>query len=503
MRLLYSLLFVACAAGAVETSGIAAESNPWYAQGQASLQAALGRKPDTRRAKNIIFFLGDGMSIATINAARVLDGQRKGGPGEDNRLFFETFPYTGLVKTYNTDAMVPDSAGTMSALMTGVKTKAGVLALDDGAQIGRCDGPKAHAVPTFLELAERAGKRTGIVSTARLTHATPGATYAHSPERDWESDAQLSEAAQAAGCTDIARQFLEFSVGDGIELAFGGGRAKFLPKTLPDPEYADQTGERRDGRDLTAEWRKRHGNGRYVYERTGFTALKPGAGPVLGLFEPSHMNYEADRARDGAGEPSLSELTAKAIELLKGGRQGFFLMVEGGRIDHAHHAGNARRALEETLEFARAVQVAVGATDPAETLIVVTADHGHTLSFAGSYPPRGNPVLGLVQDYENPMHGPAKDLNGKPISVLNYINGPGYGQMKGEPHTGARPDLSEVDTGALDHRQEALIPLKSETHSAEDVAVYARGPWAHLFTGSLEQNVLFHLMAHAAEPNQR
>ena len=494
MRTILSLLL----AGGIAAPALAA-TDPWFAQGQASLKAALAQQPNTGRAKNVILFLGDGMSIATINAARVLDGQNKGGPGEDNRLFFETFPYTGLVKTYNTDAMVPDSAGTMSAIMTGVKTKAGVLSLDDGATLSHCDGPKAHVVPTLLELAAGAGKATGVVSTTRLTHATPGATYAHTPERDWESDADLSEEAKAKGCVDIARQFLEFKVGKGITVAFSGGRGKFLPKAKPDPEYPDKTGERRDGRDLTVEWLKRHSGGHYVYNRKGFDKLKPGRGPVLGLFEPSYMQYEADRAKDKAGEPSLHEMTAKAIELLKGSKQGFFLMVEGGRIDHAHHAGNARRALEETIEFARAVQAASEATDPNETLIVVTADHGHTMSFGGSYPPRGNPVLGLVRDHENPMRGPALDLNGKPISVLNYINGPGYGVMRGEPYTaGVRPDLSKIDTTALDHRQESLIPLKSETHSAEDVAVFARGPWAHLFTGSLEQNVLFHFMAYAS-----
>ncbi|MBI2381650.1 MAG: alkaline phosphatase [Gammaproteobacteria bacterium] len=474
-----------------------AAADPWFAAGQASLKSALARQANTKKAKNIIFFLGDGMSLATVNAARVLEGQRAGGTGEENRLFFETFPYTGLIKTYNTDAMVPDSAGTMSALMTGVKTKAGVLSLDDGARIGHCDGPEAHKVATFLERAEQAGKATGIISTARLTHATPGATYAHSADRDWEADDTLPEAAKAKGCTDIARQFVEFSLGDGIELAFGGGRGKFLPEAVNDPENPKKSGERKDGRNLIAEWRAKHPAGRYVMDAKGFAALKAGDKPVLGLFDPSHMDYEADRAEDKAGEPSLSEMTAKAIALLQGDKDGFFLMVEGGRIDHAHHAGNARRALEETIEFAKAVQAARAATSAEDTLIVVTADHGHTLGFGGAYPRRGNPVLGLVEEGRGKAK-PVTDLNGLPIAVLNYTNGPGVGELDGEPHTGGRVDLGKRDTAALNHRQEALIPLKSETHSAEDVPVYADGPWAQLFTGSLEQNVLFHLMLHAA-----
>lgn len=494
MRLLLSSLFLA-----LPVVAVAGDANPWFDAGQTALKAAMTRPANTHKAKNVILFLGDGMSIATINAARVLDGQNHGHPGEENRLSFESFPYTGLVKTYNTDAMVPDSAGTMSAIMTGVKTKSGVLSVDDGARLGHCDGPDAHRVPTLLEDMAKAGKLTGVVTTTRFTHATPAATYAHSPDRDWEADSDIGDAGKKAGCTDIASQFLAAADKNHIAVAFGGGREKFLPETVTDPEYGDQHGERKDGRNLITEWQKAHPSGQFVYDEAGFSALKAGAGPVFGLFEPSHMNYEADRGHDKAGEPALHEMTAKAIELLKASKTGFFLMVEGGRIDHAHHAGNARRALEETIEFAKAVKVAMDTTNPEDTLIVVTADHGHTMSFAGAYAPRGNPVLGLVTDYDNPMHGPAKDLNGKPISVLNYVNGPGYGQVSGPAYTaGSRPDLSKVDTTALDHRQESLVPLKSETHSAEDVAVFARGPWAQLFTGSLEQNVLFHFMAHAA-----
>src|SRR5205085_580566 len=117
------------------------------------------------------------------------------------------------------------------------------------------------------------------------------------------------------------------------------------------------TGRRKDGRDLTAEWAARAGSS-FVWNKAQFDAIDPSTTKhLLGLFERSHMEYEADRAKDTAGEPSLAELTAKAIDVLSKSDQGFFLMVEGGRIDHAHHAGNARRALEDAIALSEAVKV--------------------------------------------------------------------------------------------------------------------------------------------------
>ena len=208
-----------------------------------------------------------------------------------------------------------------------------------------------HDVKTLFEMAEEPGLATGVVSTARITHATPAAIYAHTPMRDWESDKELGDAA-AQGCKDIADQLVNWPAGDGFEVALGGGRAYFLPETLADPEDEGKTGRRTDGRDLTAEWTEKGNNHVFVFDKAGFDAIDVASGPkVLGLFEMSHMEYEADRAKDAAGEPSIAEMTAKAIDRLQQDDDGFVLMVEGGRIDHAHHAGNAYRALEDTIAF--------------------------------------------------------------------------------------------------------------------------------------------------------
>jgi alkaline phosphatase len=493
MRVLITVLAALVASSVAIATGPVSERE-WRENGQLALHAAQKRRPNLRRAKNVIVFLGDGMSIATINAARIYEGQQRGDMGEENLLSFERLPYSGLVKTYNTDAMVPDSAGTMSAIMTGVKTRAGVISVAPSVFYQQCDGANAHRVETALEIAERQGKATGVVTTARLTHATPAATYAHSADREWENDSKLNASAREKGCLDIARQLIQFNHGDGIEVALGGGRENFLGNAQNDPEYPHKTGARVDQDDLTKAWRQRNPQGHYVWNRDQFLALDlKNTQRVLGLFEPSHMRYEAERGE--GNEPSLSEMTRTAISLLQKNKKGFFLMVEGGRIDHAHHGGNARNALNETVEFARAVQVALEMTQERDTLIVVTADHGHTLSLAGDDVRRGNPILGLAQGFEseNGDYTIQKDLNGKPFAILNYINGPGFGVLSAPPKVDyVRPDLSAIDTSAWPHRQEALIPLKSETHSGEDVSVYARGPWSHLFTGTLEQHALFY-----------
>ncbi len=470
-------------------SAVHAEENHWFSEGRAAVERAKELAPITSKAKNIILFIGDGMGVTTVTAARILDGQRRGQPGEENLLSFEQLPYTALIKTYNTDAQVADSAGTMTAIVTGVKTRVGVLSLAENASRGDPNSVKGNEVNTIVELAERAGLSTGIVTTTRVTHATPAACYAHSADRDWEDDSDLPASAREIGVRDIARQLLEFPFGDGIDVVLGGGRANFLPRTVNDAEYPDKTGRRTDGRDLVVEWLKKPHTA-YVTDKPAFDALETTqTRRLLGLFEPSHMRYEHDRKDDKAREPSLSEMTTKAIALLEKNPRGFFLMVEGGRIDHAHHETNAFRALTETIEFARAVDIAVQKTRRQETLIIVTADHSHVFTMAG-YPSRGNPILGKVDDCEAKGQL-ARDEKGLPYTTLGYANGPGYLGANG------RPDLSSVLTEHPDYKQETTVPLKDETHGGEDVPLYADGPHAHLFRGVMEQNVIFHIMAAA------
>ena len=498
--------------GACGTPGPAAldprSADPWFAAGEAAARAADARLGASPRAHGVILFVGDGMGIATVTAARILQGQLRGGTGEENLLAFERLSEVALAKTYNTDAQVPDSAGTMTAMASGVKTRAGSLGVDE--HVARGDAPAAlrGRVATLLEEAEARGMATGIITTARITHATPGALYAHVPERDWECDALLPPDVRASGFPDIARQLVERE-GSGPEVLLGGGRAMFLPREAADPEYPAQRGARLDGRDLTAEWRARHPDGAWVWNAAGLSALDPArTGHVLGLFQPSHMQWEADRAGDPGGEPSLADLTAFALAILSRDPDGFFLMVEAGRIDHGHHAGSARRALVDTIALSDAVERAQSLVPADRTLIVVTADHSHTLAIGG-HPARGNPILGLVRGSDGEL---ARDALGLPYTTLGYMNGPGYPGASSEqpegpkhfPHQPAkvqpahgRPDLTGVDTASPDYLQEAGIPMPAETHGGEDVPIYAGGPGAALLHGVQEQSYVYHAIARA------
>ncbi|MBI1394230.1 MAG: alkaline phosphatase [Alphaproteobacteria bacterium] len=482
------------------------DDDPWFEDAQAALAARLAVKPITGPAKNAIIFLADGMGPTTVTAARIFDGQSRGESGEENVLAFERLPHLALAKTYNTNAQTPDSAGTMSAIVTGVKTKIGVISMTDAVAPGNCAASKGADAATLVELAEQAGLATGVISTARLTHATPAAVYAHAPDRNWERDTNLPAEAQANGCRDIARQLIEFPYGDGLEVAMGGGRSHFLPVERADPEYPDTTGGRRDGRDLAAEWTAKSADHVVVHDRAGFDGLSDKA-RVLGLFEPSHMQYEADRAGDRGGEPSLAEMTAKAIDIMSRQKAGYVLIVEGGRVDHAHHAGNAARALGDAKAFAEAVAVAIDKTSRKDTLIVATADHGHTLTIAG-YPKRGNPILGLVEAPGGAAaEGEPVGADAKRYTTLGYANGPGS-VLFGAAADGGRREPTGDEAADLSYRQQAAIPMGSETHGGQDVAIYAGGPSAYLFDGTVEQNYIFHVVDHALRlrarrPNSR
>ncbi len=464
--------------------------------------SAIVQDQNAPAARNVILFIGDGMGVSTVTAMRILDGQDKGMHGEENVLSFERFPHVALSKTYATNQQVAESAGTATAMLTGRKTKAGMIGVSSDAMRGNCASAKGNSMRSALELAESAGMSTGIVTTTRLSHATPASAYAHVPERGWESDRELTAEARQNGCADIAAQLIDFPYGNGIEVALGGGRIKFLPNNTEDPEGASTVDGRQDNRNLAQEWTRKYPHSAYIWNQSQFDSIDPDTTDhLLGLFASSHMQYEADRSTDPGGEPSLAQMTRKAIEILRRNSKGYFLLVEGGRIDHAHHEGNAFRALYDGIAFAEAVGVADEMTNHDDTLIIVTADHSHVFTIAG-YPTRGNPILGKVISNDaagNP--GTTFDLmdDGKPYTTLGYQNGPG-GAWVGGP----RPDLSEIDTvNDKNFIQQAAMPGASDTHGGADVAVYARGPGAERIHGVIEQNEIFHAIDAAAHLSAR
>jgi alkaline phosphatase len=460
-------------------------SDGYLKAGQAELKRLMTDKPNNRKARNVIIFIGDGMGVSTLTAARIFEGQQQGLDGESYVAEMDRLPHTALVKTYSHDAQVPDSAPTATALVAGVKTKNGVIGVGPEATENDCAATAPYKVQSLFELAEDKGYATGVVSTATITHATPASTYAHVAQRDWEVDSNMPEAAKQAGCTDIARQMIEWPHGNGLEVMLGGGRVHFLPASAADPEYPAIKGKRADGKDLSAIWKAANPGGEYVWNAEKFNEVDPKkTTKLLGLFEPSHMQFEADRTASGGKEPSLADMTRKAIAMLSKNRKGYVLMVEAGRIDHAHHAGNARRALQDTVALNQALKAAMDSVNLSDTLIVVTSDHSHTFTMSG-YAQRGNPILGVVA---SPIGTPTLAKDGKAYTTLGYANGPGAVSAT------ERPDPSKQDTEALDYRQQSLVSLGSETHGGDDVVARAAGPKAHLFRGTIEQNTIYQIM---------
>jgi alkaline phosphatase len=478
--------FTACAGAPKSTAApTAVQATDLYYQ-RAAEKIGARAEAAPARAKNLILFVGDGMGVSTVTAARVYLDQATGDGGPMRELAMDNAEYGALSRTYSHNNVVSDSASTATAMTAGIKTLSGVLGVTYGVA-RECPSIAEHKVTTLFDLAEAAGRATGVVTTTSITHATPAAAYAHTFDRAHESDSRMGQGAVDAGCVDIARQLVEWPAGDGFEIALGGGRANFLPATTPDPERPDDTGNRSDGRDLTAEWAAKSSQHRVVHTAEAFAEIDLSSGAkVLGLFEPGHMQFELDRDEDAGGEPSLAEMTAAAITRLSQDGDGYVLLVEGGRIDHAHHGGNARRAIEDTLAFDAAIATALRMTDPAETLIVATADHSHTLVIQG-YASRRSPILGL----SGQPGLPAKALDGKPYTILAYTNGPGAAINQ------PRSNPADDDTVSDDYRQQALVPLGSETHAGEDVPVYAWGPGAAWVRGSMEQNEIFHVLARA------
>ena len=465
-----ALLSLGCQAASVQDksdddSSLFATTNP------AHLKPA-----KSHTAKNIILFIGDGMGISTITAARIFDGQNKGLQGEDHMLSFERFGDIALVKTYNLDSQVPDSAGTASAISTGLKTQIGKVSVQPDALYAGCANSADIAPTTLPDLAKQAGLAVGIVTTTRLTHATPAAFYGHNKSRDFESDMFLDDDAKNMGCTDFATQMIDAN----LDLALGGGRDAFIDT------------ERDDGVNLITQWDDKSASHKTISTRAELmstivsqdgtnTQNTQNIPNILGLFADSHMAFEVDRPQDT--EPSLTEMTQAAIHNLTARQTGYFLMVEAGRIDHAHHGTNAYRALSETTELSRAVQAALARTNPEETLILVTADHSHPFTIAG-YAQRGNPILGLVKSIGAEDY--ARDLNDNTYTTLGYYTGP----VVSDP----RETLTDNIVQSENFQQRSTIELESGAHSGEDVMLYAYGAGAQYVGGAIDQKEIFDII---------
>ncbi|XP_072945043.1 alkaline phosphatase-like [Epargyreus clarus] len=467
------------------------DADYWKQLAQEELKEALQLKWNLGIAKNVILFIGDGMGPNTITATRIMKG------GESHKLVYEKFPHVGLLKTYSANKMVPDSASTATAILCGVKTNHRNIGVDASVKSGDCSAsldPKAR-LESLAALAIKAGKSAGFVTTMRVTHGTPGPIYAHSASRSWECEDAMPNGTEH--CKDIARQLVEDWPGKDLQVVLGGGRQVLVSNstgTATDP-ISKWSCYRKDGKNLIDEYKKdKESRGlkyNVVYNNKELKELNiDETDCLLGIFSNAHLQYEFERDKSPSGMPSIGEMTETAIKVLKKNPKGYFLMVEGGNIDMGHHRGRAKTAISEAAALEDAVRLAVEMTDQHDTLIVVTSDHTHSLSING-YPERGSNIFGTL--------GPSSfdHIN---YTTLSYgSGGPGSFQYNASSGSIVRDNPSDKNSDDYMYEQIAAVPLEENYHGGGDVAVYARGPFAHLFHSIHEQNYVFHAIVHAAQ----
>ncbi|KAH8396137.1 hypothetical protein KR222_003873, partial [Zaprionus bogoriensis] len=464
----------------------------WYDRGIVELKQALNRELNRRRAKNVVLFVGDGMGPNTVTAARIYRHK------EEGLLSWERFPHMGLLKTYCADKQVPDSFSTATALFGGVKVNYETGGVDANVPLGNCSASldAVHHVQTILNWAQVDGMRTGFVTTTRVTHATPAALYAHVADRRWESESTMPAEAQAQGCLDIARQLVQHSTGQQINVIMGGGRQMLVSNvsgTAEDP-LDTWAGHSTDGRNLIADWaqhKREQGVTHAVVQNNGELRQLDGrqVDNVLGIFANGHLKYDYERNRSDAGMPSLTNMTLKALEVLGNSEKGYLLVVEAGMIDQAHHRGNARKALSEVValdEAVRAVQAYLKDRDQLdETLLIVTADHSHSLTING-HPERGADILGLAGNSRT---------EDTPYTTLTY--GTSYKGFEVNATTQQRQNPALSDTTDWEYTQQAAINTNENLHGGSDVTIHARGAMSYLFHGVHEQSYVAHVISYA------
>ncbi|MEJ5359134.1 MAG: alkaline phosphatase [Desulfobacterales bacterium] len=320
-------------------------------------------------ARNVIVMIVDGCSSEQYTFARWF----KGAP-----LTFD--PYRiGAVATYITDSVIADSAPAASAFATGVRTSDKHISVGPHAKTLSVVKPPTEAdryrpFATVLEGAKLLKKSAGIVATSRVSHATPAAYVAHVPSRDMEDD------------------IIEQAVHQGLDVVLGGGKRHLLP-----PEMK---GRRKDGENLKEDL-LRWG---YRMPETREDLMAIHEGRVFGLFADNHMDTEIDRPRQNPQQPTLAEMTARAIALLSKNPNGFFLMVEGSQVDWACHANDPAYMVHDLLAYDEAVGVALEfARRDGKTLVLALSDHNTGGFSIGNYASSGIYPKMSVEDLVGPV----------------------------------------------------------------------------------------------------
>jgi alkaline phosphatase len=400
----------------------------------AGCSESVAAPPDAPRAdvpKSVILLIGDGTGPQQFGLLMDWADAAGRSPTAFERLANEGM--TGVLRTAPASGPLTDSAAGATALACGVSTDNGVIAMD----------PSGNVLPTCLEDARAHGKRTGLVTTATITDATPACFAAHVGNRGRQDE--------------IAKQYVHDGLG--ADVLFGGGRAHF---SKPLVREAQEKG-----------WA-------FVRTREELAALPP-TQKALGLFADGNVPYAIDRDQEGEEKaPTLPEMARKALEIVSQDDKGFFLMIEGGRIDHACHANDAPAALGELREFDDAIALAseYRAKHP-DTLVVVTADH----ETGGTTVTSGRPPYGLSAEsflalakVERSIEG--LGVGGRPPAGFDPVAK--FGPVAANFYP---PDYWVADAAALERSSHFCVTFSTGSHSTTPVLVAAAGPGAAAFTG--------------------
>ncbi|WP_332116628.1 alkaline phosphatase [Azorhizobium caulinodans] len=451
----------------------------------------------TPKAKNVIFFLGDGLSVAHRTGARLMSKGMTEGKA-NGRLNIDDFERMAFIGTSSTNAIATDSANTMSAYMTGHKTAVNALGVYADRTKSTLDDPK---VETIAEAIRRTSKKSvGIVTGAEVEDATPAAVVAHTRAR--------------ADKADIVGMMLDVKP----DVVLGGGSAYFLPKTTPGSK-------RKDDKDYIQLFKD--AGYTLATDKTELTAAAgTNTGKILGLFHPANMDVTLDREflKKGTVEkfpnqPGLVEMTKVALNQLAKNPDGFFLMVEGASIDKMSHPMDWERALFETIEFDQAVGVGIEflKTHP-DTLIVVTGDHTHGISIIGTIDdnkpgPDMRDKVGVYADAGFPNY---EDKNGDgfpdkvdvsrrlAVFASNYpdyyetwrpkMDGPFDPAVQNEKKQYVANEAYKNVPGAT--FREGNLPRSADTavHAVDDVVLQATGAGADGFKGYMEESDVYRVL---------